>query len=247
MMFDLDYDKLQDKLKSITKLSQQIAITSQRKDQLTQHIASLEQQIRKVDSRITGIRDKAIDMDEAERVIRYALRSQQTMRAFKELVIKQKVAALTRHVEEALDVLTRKDGLVVRVGIDPETLRISLYDSQQREVPKARLSSGEKQMLAVALLWGLARASGRRLPVIIDTPMGRLDSSHRMNFVAKYLPNASHQVIVLSTDTEIIGPYLSSLEPHIGRQYLLSYSDDQQRTRVADGYFESAGVATNDC
>jgi DNA sulfur modification protein DndD len=40
------------------------------------------------------------------------------------------------------------------------------------------------------------------LPAVIDTPMARLDSAHRQNLVERYFPHASHQVIVLSTDSE---------------------------------------------
>jgi len=38
-------------------------------------------------------------------------------------------------------------------------------------------------MLAIAFLWGLARVSGCQLPVAINTPLGRLDSSHRLNLL----------------------------------------------------------------
>ena len=65
------------------------------------------------------------------------------------------------------------------------------------------MSAGEKQLLAISLLWGLARVSEKHLPVAIDTPLARLDSSHRQNLIERYFPTASHQVILLSTDTEI--------------------------------------------
>jgi DNA sulfur modification protein DndD len=52
-------------------------------------------------------------------------------------------------------------------------------------------------------LRGLAKASGRPLPTIIDTPLGRLDSTRRRHLLERYFPVASHQVILLSTDEEI--------------------------------------------
>ena len=93
--------------------------------------------------------------------------------------------------------------LVHRIAIDTHSFSLSLYDLQGKLVPKHRLSAGEKQLLGIAFLWGLARISGHRLPIAIDTPLGRLDSSHRNNLVERYFPSASHQVILLSTDTEI--------------------------------------------
>ncbi|MCY3733384.1 MAG: DNA sulfur modification protein DndD, partial [Chloroflexi bacterium] len=99
------------------------------------------------------------------------------------------------------------------------------------------LSAGERQLLGIALLWGLAKASGRPLPTAIDTPLGRLDTSHRTHFVERYLPFASHQTLVFSTDEEIVGGYLARLRPWIGRTYRLQYDDGARLTRVTPGYF----------
>ena len=57
--------------------------------------------------------------------------------------------------------------------------------------------------MVISLLWALAICSKRKLPVIIDTPLSRLDSNHRTTLVQTYFPNASEQTIILSTDTEI--------------------------------------------
>ena len=54
-----------------------------------------------------------------------------------------------------------------------------------------------------------------RLPIIIDTPLSRLDSAHRDNIVNNYFPNAGEQVIILSTDTEIDKDYYRKLEPRL--------------------------------
>ena len=100
-----------------------------------------------------------------------------------------------------------------------------------------RLSAGERQLLATSLLWGLARASGRPLPTIIDTPLGRLDSSHRRHLIERYFPVASHQVILLSTDEEIDEDSLKRLQPHISRSYHLQFDEALRSTRVTPGYF----------
>jgi DNA sulfur modification protein DndE len=65
----------------------------------------------------------------------------------------------------------------------------------------------------------LARASAHPLPAIIDTPMARLDAAHRRHLVERYFPHASHQVLILSTDTEVDRHYYQALQPHIARAY----------------------------
>jgi len=103
----------------------------------------------------------------------------------------------------------------------------------------APLSEGEKQVFAISVLWGLAQASPRPLPAIIDTPMARLDSQHRHHLINRYFPNASHQVIILSTDTEVDQDFYGALQPHITRAYHLDYDENEKVTTAREGYFWS--------
>jgi DNA sulfur modification protein DndD len=67
--------------------------------------------------------------------------------------------------------------------------------------------------------------------------MARLDSAHRTNLVERYFPKASHQVIILSTDTEVDRAYYERLRPALARAYHLRY-DEKDRSAVAEeGYF----------
>jgi len=58
--------------------------------------------------------------------------------------------------------------------------------------------------------------------------------------VERYFPAASHQVILLSTDTEIREPEANQLREFgaIAREYRLDYDPKLQQTRVKPGYFE---------
>lgn len=73
-------------------------------------------------------------------------------------------------------VLANKKNLIERIVMDPSTLDIIYLDSKNNEVSKASLSAGEKQLMVIAILWALAICSKKKLPVIIDTPLSRLDS-----------------------------------------------------------------------
>jgi DNA sulfur modification protein DndD len=133
----------------------------------------------------------------------------------------------------------RKQTLVERVGIEPVTFALTLYDPAGQALPRERLSEGEKQLFAVSILWGLARAAARPLPAVIDTPMARLDAVHRQNLVERYFPNASHQVVVFSTDTEVDRSFYEALKPHLARSYHLNYDEQAKQTVAEEGYFWS--------
>ncbi len=183
--------------------------------------------------------EQNIDRKNDEHIIAASAKVQATLKLFRERLTLRKLNQLESVVSEYFLYLLHKSDLVHRVEIDINTFSLSLYDLQGQPVPKHRLSAGEKQLLAIAFLWGLARVSGRNLPVAIDTPLGRLDSSHRTNLVERYFPGASHQVILLSTDTEIGETEIERLRQQdaIAREYLLKYDSSEHQTIIESGYF----------
>ena len=180
--------------------------------------------------------------DDRDRILRCSRQVRGTLSSFRQEMVKRHISRIERLVLDSYHQLLRKTSLVTALSIDPQTFSLELHTRLGSPLRAENLSAGERQLLGIALLWGLAKASGRPLPTAIDTPLGRLDTSHRTHFVERYLPFASHQTLVFSTDEEIVGGYLERLRPWIGRTYRLQY-DDAGITRVADGYF--GGGSTN--
>jgi DNA sulfur modification protein DndD len=172
------------------------------------------------------------------KIIRYAAITIEIMQEYKLRLQQAKVHKLETNITRCFKYLAQKEGMVSSVKINPDTLNITLLDYAGGELLKSQLSAGEKQMFAISILWGLALSSGYQLPVVIDTPMARLDSAHRNNFINRYLPNASTQVIVLSTDEEFYGKYLEYIRPYVNTFYTLVYDDSGQCSFIVPGYFE---------
>ena len=101
-----------------------------------------------------------------------------TLDTFRKTVIERQVRGIEQLVLESYRQLLHKASLVTRLAIDPESFALTLYGRDGLALGDERLSAGERQLLAIALLWGLAKASGRPLPTAIDTPLGRLDAGH---------------------------------------------------------------------
>ncbi|WP_368622613.1 DNA sulfur modification protein DndD [Paraburkholderia sp. BR13444] len=162
---------------------------------------------------------------------------QSVLTSFKTVAAEEKCKLLRMHFVRAFKRLARKDDIVTDARIDSKTFELTLSDRHGAPIPKKRLSAGEKQIFAIAMLEALAKTSGRNLPIIIDTPLGRLDSHHRSKLVESYFPVASHQVIVLSTDTEVDQVFYQGLQPYISHAYHLKYDQQQGYTSVDEGYF----------
>jgi DNA sulfur modification protein DndD len=123
------------------------------------------------------------------------------------------------------------------MSINPKDFSVTLYDRQNQPLPKAQLSAGEKQIYAISMLWALGKISGRPLPIIVDTPLARLDREHRKLLVRHYFPVASHQIILLSTDTEVDQSSFVELRRCISREYSLEFDPVEYSTTIAPGYF----------
>lgn len=186
---------------------------------------------------IKAIAEKENSNDDNARIVRYAAMSIEVLSEFKVRLQKEKVAKLSDTATKCFRALVEKNSLVSEIKIDSETLDVTMIDFDGNELLKSQLSAGEQQMFAVAIVWALALTSGYKAPVIIDTPMARLDSSHRSNFVTKYLPAASSQVMVLSTDEEIHGRYLDLIRENVLDYYMLLYREEEQCTSIVRGYF----------
>jgi DNA sulfur modification protein DndD len=171
-----------------------------------------------------------------QRVTQHAERAKATLGLLRRRVAERHVGRIADYTMQCLEQLLRKDRLIEGVEIDPESFAVTLNGAGGKLHPGA-LSAGERQLTALALLWSLARAAGRPLPVVIDTPLGRLDAGHRRHVVERYLPAASHQVVVLSTDTEIDAELYERLERSVGAKRQL-VTDADGRTEIRDGYLE---------
>jgi DNA sulfur modification protein DndD len=154
-----------------------------------------------------------------------------------ERLVGEKIEQLEGLVVTRFNELIRKPDLVHRVSIDSQEFHVTLYNREDKVITNDSLSAGEKQMFAIAILWALRQLSGRPFPVVIDTPLGRLDSEHRNNLVEVYFPRVSHQVILFSTDTEVDQSYFEALEPYISHAYHLIYNSERGATEPQEGYF----------
>lgn len=225
----------------IKEITGKIGTYEERKRQLETKEAEISSQLVQVQRELFKLIEKSLSemesMDESARIVRYTNNALHLLGVYRLRLQKQKTSVLAKTMTTCYRKIANKKNLIDRIGIDSKTLDFFYYDTGGAVVDKKQLSAGEKQLMVVAMLWSLALCSHNKLPVIIDTPLARLDSEHRERIVTTYFPYASEQTIILSTDAEIDNHYHKLLKPAIGKEFTLVYDDATRSTTIAEGYF----------
>lgn len=238
-----DLNKLQNKIKSKEK---EIIETETRLNKLDEEKASLYRSLSLAEWEFDKYAEEVIAnleaADSEERTIKYVHIAIEIIKLYRVRLQEKKIANLADTMTVCYKKLANKKNLVNKIEINSETLDLHYLNNEGEEITKKRLSAGEKQLMVISLLWALAICSKKKLPVIIDTPLSRLDSSHRQALIKTYFPNASDQTIILSTDSEINEDYYKLMKKNIGDEYTLQYSDRTKKTTVKPGYFGWGGT-----
>ena len=172
-----------------------------------------------------------------KRFVDYSVRIKDVLSTFHVKALDFHIKRLEKLILECFKSLHRKKDFIKSIKIDTSTFDLQIFEAKNVQVDTDILSAGERQLLAVAILWGLAKASSSAAPTVIDTPLGRLDSEHRLNLVEQYFPTASKQVILLSTDEEINKKYHKYIKPYLARSYKIEYDEKINGSKSTLGYF----------
>lgn len=230
-------DEIGSLVSEIGKMHSQAGALQTEMDHIEERISSNISLRRHLDAKLRDIVSQIYKNEKSEQHVKLTQNVQNVLEEFVEKLRDRKIHLLEKYLLESTKTLMHKKNLIGRVRVNPDTFEVTLFRKNNDPLPKDLLSEGEKQMFAMAILWALARTSGRPLPFMIDTPLARLDEGHRASIVEKFLPVASHQILIFSTDKEIEYEDSRKLEPYVARSYAMEYIENEGTTKKHDGYF----------
>lgn len=178
--------------------------------------------------------------DSADRTIKYSNMALSIIEKYKVELQRRKTDVLAETITKCYKKLANKKNLIQKIAMDSESLNMRYISEEGKDVAKDSLSAGEQQLMVISILWGLAICSKKKLPVIIDTPLSRLDSLHRTALIQTYFPNAGEQTIILSTDSEIDNTYYQLMKDNVGDEFTLNYDENTKSTSIQKGYLIGA-------
>lgn len=112
---------------------------------------------------------------------------------------------------------------------------IKLKDENDDAVVIENQSSGQKQILAIAIFWALSKLDKSNLPLIIDTPLARIDSENRANIIQNYYANGM-QVIILPLNSEMGKKELEYAKHSLSQIYKIENTSDRSHAKIKTAY-----------
>jgi DNA sulfur modification protein DndD len=172
---------------------------------------------------------EALDM----KAIEAAQRTRSVLAVFKDKLLASKARWLSDKITEEFKALMRKQLLIKEVQVDPDTYEVTIVGGHNKQLPMERLSAGERQLLAIAVLSALIRERRGQFPVVVDTPLARLDRSHREALIKRFFAKVSHQVMVLSTDEEVEGSVYEAMQKYTSKAFVIEFSDAERASSIS--------------
>lgn len=151
---------------------------------------------------------KVDDMDKDKDIIAERLIGE--LNSFLTQLREKRKASLEGKIKSEIDILMHKTDFIngVSMDIQDNIIEINLLDKDSQIINKEKLSKGEQQLYATAILKALVDESGISFPVFIDSPLQKFDSIHSKNIISKFYPAVSKQVVIFP----LLGKELSEAE-----------------------------------
>lgn len=223
---------LQPLVETLNSLEKEQEKLQKEHDKLAKELGAVSHKAKQQESRLRNLRAELRAQQLGEGHLELASKAQEALAEYADMLTCEKISLLEQAIEERFNELTRKEEFINGVVIDPDTFHIELM-RVGKPFERDELSEGEKQLLVTAVVWALRDISGLPLPILVDSPLGRLDSNHRLNMIQRYFPRASHQVILLATDTEVDEDMMDLLAPAVSHGYQMEFDRKSARTIIS--------------
>lgn len=136
----------------------------------------------------------------------------------------EKKVSLEVSIRHELNKLMHKIDFInkVEVEIQGDIIDIRLFDKGQQEINKEKLSKGEQQLYATAILKALVDESEIKFPIFIDSPLQKFDKKHAHKIITEFYPNVSEQVVVFPLlEKELTEIEYKTLLPFVRSSYII--------------------------
>jgi DNA sulfur modification protein DndD len=228
-----DLEQYREVTANIANTEETLANAHQSKGQQRDRLEGAQREIKRIEAELATLHEthQRAGRDRAE--VQFIHKVRMALSDLRDALRQKMRERLETAINARFAILVHDHNLIARITID-ERYTLSFRDRQNQLIGRASLSSGLKQLAATALMWAMKEISNLQMPVVIDTPLGRLDLENQENMLRNYYPQLAHQVIILPTSAEIDRTKYPWIEDHVGVQYHI-INETGDRARIEPG------------
>jgi len=135
-------------------------------------------------------------------------------------------SALEEDISNIFSSLTNNPDLYRGLTIERDfSMKVVRKDGTTLPTYKYGPSAGASQIVATSMIGGLNKFATRDAPVVIDTPMGRLDPEHRKNLI-NYYSKMSKQIIILYQPSELASTDIQHIHDSLASEWVIDSKPD---------------------
>lgn len=216
----------------ISELKMKISIIEKDIESLLKSLNQAIDYSNKINNNLNKLNKASGSLREAQKIILLS-------RRYLEIQNKQKLKDVEIEATKQLKIMMRKHDYISKINIDSENYDVTLFDVDGSNLEKSSLSAGEKQILLISIIWAIFKCSGRQVPFIFDTLLGRLDRKHKSTVLQHFITKFGKQSIILATDSEIDDMHYQLLNGHIAKEYSLEFDSKAQVTTIKNHFFKT--------
>jgi DNA sulfur modification protein DndD len=139
--------------------------------------------------------------------------------------VPSEVDEVAAEMTKAWKAMAHMSDRVKRIEISRDC-EVSMLSADGTDLHRIDKSAGASQVFTQALITAITRVSGRDFPFVVDTPLARLSRDQRLG-VLKTFTDRPGQVILLSTDQEVVDDKLDAIRDRIAGSYELRVTQDR--------------------
>jgi len=200
-------------------------------------IKSAEEEVKKeeklLDERQDALNEAARAIDDKRRVVDALQLTRDAHAVAREMVgrlLRVRRDAIERHMTSVFRMVTNKKQEYDRIELAEDFAPCIVTHSGQM-MKRNELSAGEKEVVAFSFIAGLNQSTQTNAPLVMDTPFGHLDVSHR-NGLLEALPKLPCQVVLLATDRDLPEEELPNLAYCLGGRMDIIRDEIGERSRI---------------
>ena len=205
-------------------------------DNLREEVGGLKRERDQLRERIQSQEGASEEAERYQRLSEFAGALGDTFDDIKEKLVSSRRESVERTASEAFKQLTNRpdyyDGLTITDNYELR-VRTSGLEGGERSLAEQNPSAGQTQIIVYSFIAGLSRYTTRNAPVVIDTPIGRLDPEHKRNLINFY-DEFSEQVIILYQPGELGPEDLERMADVTAKHFEITIQDDETSSTITE-------------